>query len=300
MVEVLAAWSAVVRELYPPRVPALGGNGGRGQNERMRKALVAVLLVPLLLAGCGRKNAAVLPDSWEVSLARAGEAWIAKDWARTWSLCENAFTIAAKTKALAPSLLALDCLGETAVKQEQPGKALPFYAKFLADHRGAMATHTARFRIRNNHAVLLHGSGKADEAVAELREVVAAAESGPINYPVFLALVRNLAIAWYGSASSPEAKAWVRETGTWLQERLGPDAASRIGGHRGATRALEALIAIGERQALEETPPWRRLVEETRGLEEDLDRQDPIWRRLCETIKLGEIGLVACMRELSP
>jgi hypothetical protein len=224
------------------------------QNAGMRTRIAALLLVPFLVAACGRKSTAVLPDSWEVSLAKAGEAWIAKDWARTWTLCENAFTIASKTKALAPSLNALDCLGETAVKQDQPGKALPFYAKFLADHRGAMATHTARFRIRNNHAVLLHGSGKADEAVAELREVVAAAESGPINYPVYLALVRNLALAWYGSASSPEAKAWVRETGTWLQERLEPDAATRIGGHRGATRALEALIAIGERQALEERP----------------------------------------------
>ena len=53
--------------------------------------------------------------------------------------------------------------------------------------------------------------------------MVADAESGTINFPVFLTLVRNLALAWYGSASSPEAKAWVSETGAWLEERLGPD-----------------------------------------------------------------------------
>ena len=260
----------------------------------------ALLLAVVLLASCGKKPVSVLPDSWEVSLARAGEAWIAKDWARTWALCENAFTIAGKKKELAPSLNALDCLGETAVKQDQATRALPYYAKFLADHAGAMATHTARFRIRNNHGALLHESGKQDEAVTALRDAVAAAESGPINYPVFLTLVRNLAIAWYGSASSPEAKEWVRETGAWLEGKLEPDAAIRISGHRGATRAFEALIAIGERQAHDATPKWRRLVGETRGLEEELEKQDPMWRRICETIKLGEIGMVACMRELAP
>jgi tetratricopeptide (TPR) repeat protein len=235
-----------------------------------------------------------------VSLARAGEAWIAKDLARTWTLCENAFTIAAAQKKLAPSLNALDCLGEVAVKQGQAVKALPFYTKFLADHGAAMATHTARFRIRNNRAVLLHESGKFDEAIAGLREVVAAAEDpGPINYPVYLTLARNLAIAWYGAASGAEAKAWVGETGAWLQEKLEPDPAGRIGGYRGSTRALEALIAIGERQANGATPQWRQLVEQVRGREEELEKHDPLWRRLCETIKLGEIGLVACVRELS-
>ena len=260
-------------------------------------ARLAVGLV--LLAGCGRKPQAVLPDSWEVSLARAGEAWIAKDWARTWALCENGFAIASKERKLDPALLALDCLGETAVKQEQPAKALPSYTRFLADHGGAMEGHAARFRVRNNHAVLLQLSGRSDEAVAGLRETLAAAESpGPINYPVYLAIARNLAIAWYGAASSAEAKAWVVDTGTWIQEYLEPDPASRVARHRGSTRALEALIAIRERQALERTPRWRRLVEATGPREEDLDRHDPMWRRLCETIRLGEIGLVACLREL--
>jgi len=261
---------------------------------------VALLIAFALLAGCGKKNAAVLPDTWEVSLARAGEAWIGKDLARTWTLCENAFTIAAKQGKLAPSLNALDCLGETAVKQGQAVKALPSYTKFLADHGAAMATHTARFRIRNNHAVLLHESGKLDEAIAGLREVVAAAEDpGPINYPVFLTLARNLAIAWYGAASGSEAKAWVGETGTWLHEKLEPNPAARISAYRGTTRAMEALITIGERQANGATPQWRQLVEQVRGLEEELEKHDPMWRRLCETIKLGEIGLVACIRELS-
>jgi hypothetical protein len=263
------------------------------------KSRIALLFALALIAGCGKKNAAVLPDSWEVSLARAGDAWIAKDLARTWTLCENAFAIAGKQGKLAPSLNALDCLGETAVKQGQAVKALPFYTKFLADHRAAMATHTARFRVRNNHAVLLHESGKLDEAIAGLREVVAAAEDpGPINYPVYFTLARNLAIAWYGAASSPEAKAWVNETGIWLQEKLEPDPAGRIGSYRGATRALEALIAIGERQANGATPQWRQIVEQVRAIEEEREKQDPLWRRLCETIKLGEIGLVACLREL--
>lgn len=273
-------------------------NGAR-QNGRMRNVSCALLLAATLLAGCGKKNAAVLPDTWEVSLARAGEAWIAKDMPRTWSLCENAFAIASKAKSLAPSLTALDCLGEVAVKQGDARKALPFYGKFLADHGKALETHTARFRVRNNHAVLLFESGKTDEAVAQLRETVADAESGTINYPVFLTLVRNLALAWYGAASSAEAKAWVNETGAWLEEKLAPDPALRIAAHRGSTKALEALIAIGERQAHEATPRWRQIVEVTRGKEEDLEKHDPTWRRLCETTKLGEIGFVACIRELS-
>ena len=263
------------------------------------RLLLAVVLLPIALSGCGKKNAAVLPDSWEVSLARAGEAWIAKDMPRAWALCENAFAIASKASKLDPALTSLDCLGEVAVKQGEATKSLPFAAKFIADHGRALETHTARFRVRNNHAVLLFESGKPDEAVARFREVVADAESGTINFPVFLTLVRNLALAWYGSASSPEAKAWVSETGAWLEERLGPDPAFRIAAHRGSTKALEALIAIGERQAHEATPRWRRIVEVTRGKEEDLEKHDPTWRRLCETNKLGEIGFVACIRELS-
>lgn len=270
------------------------------QNGRMKSAGFALVLAATLLAGCGKKNAAVLPDSWEVSLARAGEAWIAKDTPRTWTLCENAFTIASKARKLDPSLTALDCLGEVAAKQGDARKALPFYAKFLADHGKALDTHAARFRVRNNHAVLLFESGKTDEGVAQLREVLADAESGTINYPVFLTLVRNLALAWYGSASGPDAKAWVNETGTWLEEKLGTDPAHRIATHRGSTKALDALIAIGERQANEATPRWRRIVEVTRSREEDLEKHDPTWRRLCETTKLGEIGFVACIRELSP
>jgi hypothetical protein len=263
------------------------------------KTLFALLVALALLAACGKKPQAVLPDTWEVSLAKAGEAWVAKDWARTWALCENGFAIAAKERKLDPTLLALDCLGETAVKQEQPAKALPFYTRFLADHGRAMEGHTARFRVRNNHAVLLQLSGQSDEAVAGLREVLAAAESpGPINYPVYMTMTRNLAIAWYGAASGAEARAWASETGGWIQESLEPVPADRVSRYRGSTRALEALIAIGERQALETTPAWRRLVEATGPREEELDKHDPLWRRLCETIKLGEIGLVACLREL--
>jgi tetratricopeptide (TPR) repeat protein len=271
----------------------------------LARTLIALALAGLALAGCGKKNANVLPDTWEVSLARAGDAWIAKDWARTWTLCENAYAIASKARKQEPTLVSLDCLGEAALKQEQAAKALPFYTKFLADQGAAMNRHAARHRIRNNHAVLLYESGKPDEAIAALRETIAAADeagtgiTGPQGHPVYMTLVRNLAIAWYGAASGAEAKAWVRDIGGWLQEKLEADPANRIGAYRGSTKALEALIAIGERQAQESTPQWRRIVEEARGREEELEKHDPLWRRLCETVKIGEIGLVACMRELS-
>ncbi len=269
------------------------------------RRLALALAASLLVVACGRKNANVLPDSWEVSLARAGDAWIAKDWARTWTLCENAFAIASKARKQEPTLVSLDCLGETAVKQGQAAKALPFYTKFLADQGSAMDRHTARHRIRNNHAVLLFESGKRDEGIAALRETLAAADesgtgiTGPQGYPVYMTMVRNLAIAWYGAASSAEARAWVSDIGGWLQERIEPDPPNRIAQYRGGARALEALIAIGERQALEATPQWRHLVEATKGREEELEKHDPMWRRLCETAKMGEIGFVACLRELS-
>ena len=101
------------------------------------RLLLAVVLLPIALSGCGKKNAAVLPDSWEVSLARAGEAWIAKDMPRAWALCENAFAIASKASKLDPALTSLDCLGEVAVKQGEATKSLPFAAKFIAAYRAA-------------------------------------------------------------------------------------------------------------------------------------------------------------------
>jgi hypothetical protein len=263
----------------------------------MRRFPLAVAAL-LLLAACGKKDASVLPDSWEVSLARAGTAWIAKDFARTYALCENGFAIAMKVMDRGRALTALDCMGEAAVKQEQLAKPLPHYEKFVAEFGRAMPVGPVRHRILNNHAVLLHESGRRDEAVEALREVVAASERSA--GPVHMAAVRNLAIAWYGAASDPEAKAWVGEKGAWIQARLAPDVASRVGGLRGSGAALEALVAIGDRQALDATPAWRRLAAEAKEREEDLDRHDPMWRKLCETIVLGEIGLVACFRELSP
>ena len=86
--------------------------------------MLAALAAAALLAACG-KGSTTMPDTWEVSVSRAGSAWMAKDLPRVYALCENAFVIAHKARDAAKAATAVQCLTHAAAERKEIAKAAP-------------------------------------------------------------------------------------------------------------------------------------------------------------------------------
>ncbi len=110
-------------------------------------------------------------------------------------------------------------------------------------------------------------------------------------------IVKNLARAWYETASDPEARAWVREQGAdFLAQMEGQERSVHL--RMGASSAMYSLVLIGRRQALPETPAWEAVARAWEPLEAEIDARSPQFARGCDNVPLREILLEVCMREL--
>ncbi len=119
------------------------------------------------------------------------------------------------------------------------------------------------------------------------------------SFPARAMIVKNLARAWYDTASDPEARAWVREQGAdFLEQMQGNERSVHL--RMGAASAMDALVLIGRRQANTDTPAWEAVAREWEPLEAEIDARSPHLARGCENLPLREILLEVCMRELAP
>ena len=117
------------------------------------------------------------------------------------------------------------------------------------------------------------------------------------SFPARAMIVKNLARAWYDTASDPEARAWVREQGAdFLAQMEGQERSVHL--RMGASSAMYSLVLIGRRQALPETPAWEAVARAWEPLEAGIDARSPGLARGCGDIALREILFQSCMLEL--
>jgi tetratricopeptide (TPR) repeat protein len=262
-------------------------------------ALGIAIALAAALGACSRGPGG--PASYDEAMRPVSGLWTLSRWGEVFALCEHAFRHGEKD-GQGRAVLALDCLGESSARQGKPERALPYFNKFFKDDRKQLEQVDARARLANNHGVLLIESGKREEGLARLREAFEAVEDEPVN--VFSAsyassramVVKNLARAYYDRASEPTVRSWVREQGEWYRDYMQVNApVGRV--KVGPAAALEALVAIGRRQANPDTPAWEAQIREWEPLEDAIVSHTPTSARACET---SPTGLEVCLRELKP
>lgn len=249
----------------------------------MRIRPFSILLPLLLLAACGRFEQEL---THEQVMARVKEAWFQKRWADVRDLCEKAFARADKAGNAAEAVETGDCAIEGATRTGKPEKALPVYAKLFGPYESKLGA-TSRFRLANNYAVTLVETGQREAGVKRLLEAIEATADAPRRQGNFTAdstrahLVRNVARLYYDRASEPAVKAWVVEQAAWYVDYMERHR-DGVSNALGTAGAMDAIAAIGKRQANPETPAWDALVQEWEPKEEVAGRHDPTWMRFCD------------------
>lgn len=264
--------------------------------RRLAHAAAAAILV----AACGKFGSS-LPDTWKASVEAGASAWKAREYARSYALCEHAFKLADAAKDSAQALGALDCLFESAVHLKEVPKTAPHLKRYVEAYLDPAGQGNATRRLRNNLGTTLVEAGQREEGLAVLRALHddwAFADGKPMQAAQYLVVVRNLAIAWSDRASSPEARTFVKLTGGWLEEQLGGDRRGNVMQMLGSARALDALIALGEQQANESTPAWRNLAAALHEKETAAMQHDTLWGQLCHEVALTQIRATTCYRQL--
>ena len=261
------------------------------------RTILVVLAAAATVGACSRTPAG--PANWSEAMAPVRNLWTLSKWSEVFNVCEKAFPLGEK-EGQGRGVMALDCLAEAAARQGKPEKALPHYEKFFNDGAAQLQQVDATYRIANNHGVLLVEAGKREAGIARLRQALEAVTDDDVppggrNFGMPRALiVKNLARAYYDRASEPQVRAWVVEQGEWFRDYI--ESRKRGGPYAvGAGGALEALVAIGRRQANLDTPAWEALLREWEPVEERLYTQNPTLLRTCET---NAINLEVCLLEV--
>ncbi len=270
---------------------------------RLRTAWLAALAI--LLAACGRGPAAPAePASFDEAMKLASTKWELHRWSEIFAACDTAFRHADRAGDRRAAL-AVDCAAEAAARMGMPELALPHYQRLFAAYEDSMRTRSGGQRLANNYGVLLIGRGRRDEGVARLEWALDTyagipwSSTGGRAFTTRATIVKNLARAYYETASRPAIRAWVQENGSMLKEHL---ERNRGAAHlaMGGASALDALSAIGRRQANTETPAWDAMAREREPLEAEVAATHPELSEACEDIPLRTTVMRACMRELEP
>ena len=267
---------------------------------RVRMAALAALL-----AACGSGPPAPSePANFDEAMKLASTKWEGHRWGEVFAACDTAFRYADRTGSRR-AIVAADCAAEAASRMGKPELGLPHYQRIVEVHGESLRTHSGGQRVANNLGVLLIGRGRRDEGVTHLEWALETYTGIPYSstfgraFTTRATIVRNLARAYYGTASRPEVRAWVQEQGTMLHEHMARNAGSA---HlaMGGSAALDALAAIGRRQANVDTPAWEAQARASEPLEADIAAAQPHLMRACEDIPLRTTVMQACMRELAP
>ena len=270
-----------------------------------RVALPVSLAIAVAVAGCQRGPApAAAPANYGDAMRQAATLWALNRWSEVFAVCDRAFRYADRdgdTKAIS----ATECVGESAARMGKPELALPHHERLFDAYAQKLRTASGRHRLANNYGVLLIRQGRREQGIAVLREALEVYAGTPYHigswssFPARAMIVKNLARAWYESASDPDARAWVREQGAaFLEHMQTRDKSVHLS--MGASAAMDALVRIGRRQALAETPAWEAKAREWEPLEAGIDARSPQLARGCENLPLHEVLLEVCMRELAP
>jgi hypothetical protein len=270
----------------------------------MRHPLLS-LAIAVLVAACGRGPAApAAPASYSDAMTLAAKAWTLNRWSEVFAACELAFKYADR-EGDAKAIAAVDCLGEAAARMGKPGLALPHHERLFEAYADRLKYASSRHRLANNLGVLLIQQGRREQGITVLREALEVFAGTPYHigsqqsFPARAMIVKNLARAWYDTASDPEARAWVREQGAaFLEQMQGHERSVHL--LMGASSAMDSLVLIGRRQANTDTPAWEAIAREWEPLEAGIDARSPQFARGCENVPLREILLEVCMRELKP
>jgi hypothetical protein len=225
-------------------------------------------------------------------------------WNEVFSACDNAFRHADRAGDQR-ALLAADCAAEAAARVGKPALALPHLRRVFEAYEDRLRHFGSRQRLANNYGVLLIEAGKREQGIAQLEWALETYTGIPYSstsqaaFTARVAIVRNLARAYYPTASEPIVREWVQEQGSLLAEHVERNAKAP---HllMGAASALDSLSTIGRRQANTSTPAWDRAAAELEPREAEIAASRPELAQACENIALRTTILRACLRELAP
>jgi len=267
--------------------------------------MAAWMALAALLAACGRgPTAPAEPANFDEAMKLASTKWELHRWGEVFAACDTAFRYADRSGSRR-AIVAADCAAEAAARMGKPELGLPHYQRIVEVHGESLRTHSGGQRIANNLGVLLIERGRRDEGVARLEWALETYSGIPYastfgrSFTTRATLVKNLARAYYETASRPAVRAWVHEQGTMLRDHMALNARSA---HlaMGGSAALDALAAIGRRQADMDTPAWEAQARAHEPLEADIEARQPNLAQACEDIPLRTTVMQACMRELAP
>ena len=258
-----------------------------------------------LLAACGRAPApAASPASYREAMTEASRQWELNRWPEVFAACDAAFRYAEREGGTGV-IAAVDCAAESASRMGKPELALPHYERLFDAYAERIRTAAGRHRLANNYGVLLIERGRREQGIARLEWAMDAyagtsyAITGYGAFPARAMVVKNLARAYYGNASDPLIRAWVREQGEMLRAHMAGNSRSAHLG-MGASSALAALVETGRRQASTDTPAWEEAIREWEPVEEKIAATHPQLARVCESNPLPTTMMESCMREVAP
>lgn len=269
----------------------------------LRRGTLAFLFIAV--AGCGRESAApVGAVNYDEAMLQASRLWELNRWSEVFAACDRAFRFADRDGD-AKAIRALECAAEAAVRAGKPALALAHYDRLVEAYPEKLRTANGRQRLANNHGVLLIEQGHKAQGIARLEWALldfAFADYATSGYRFFAmrsTIVKNLAHAYYDTASDPVIRAWVQEQGTLLHDHMDP----QVRGAQfamGASSALAALVVIGRRQANTNTPAWEARIREWEPLEAEIAARHPGLDRACESVPLRTTMMESCLREVKP
>jgi hypothetical protein len=264
-------------------------------------AIAAALVSP----GCSRSPATpAAPTNYGEAMTVASAQLALNHWSEVFAACDLAFKYADR-EGDARVVSATECVGESAARMGRPALALPHHERLFGAYEERLRYSSGRHRLANNYGVLLIRQGRREQGMAVLRDAMQVYAGTPYHigswssFPARAMIVKNLARAWYGTASDPEAREWVREQGAAFLAHMEAHEGS-VHLSMGASAAMRALVEIGRRQALAETPAWEAAASAWEPLEAQIDARSPQLARGCENLPLRELLLEVCMRELEP
>lgn len=268
-----------------------------------RPGAIALLAAAAAIGGCGRGPATTPgPANFQDAMAEASRQFQLNRWQEAFAACDAAFRHADRAGA-AGVVTATDCAAVAAARLGRPALALPHHERLFAAHAERLRNASGRHRLANNFGVLLVEAGRRQEGIERLEWALEAYAGTPYHiaaygaFPARATVVKNLARAYYETASDPAVRAWVPEQASWLQEHMTRNR-NGVNLSMGAASALDALAAIGRRQANTDTPAWEALVREWEPLEEEIATAHPALAAACESVEIRGTVIAACMREL--
>lgn len=267
----------------------------------MKVRHVAPACAVLLLAAC---DSLFGPKTFEEAMQSARAAYEAKDLAKASRLCQRALELADKVGNGFKAISALDCIADAAFRQGEPARALPAFATVIGTYDEMLKGTNVRFRIRNNHGVALHQSGKKAEGIKALEEALDAWEGTPYattaygSFPQRMLIVANLARA---AVEAPDGAVAARLSGD-IADEIAEKVTANAGSVQfliGATGALDAIATLaGKRGERARAGELAAMADELRAAEIDLLARHPRMKPECEQVGARGANLESCFQKV--